>query len=131
MIPYPYDIALDAGSTYELEFYVLGDDNTTPYYFNGTNMTDVYVCRMQVRRSYLSETKLIDLSTDPSTDQYQGDFITFDEIEDGLIKIRISAVTTKELPPGKHFYDIELEDQNGVVKKLIKGRMEVMGEITR
>ena len=131
MIPYPYDITLDKGSTYELEFYVLGDDNITPYYFNGTNMTDVYVCRMQVRRSFLSETALVDLSSDPSTDQNPNDFIEFDEINDGLIKIRISATTTKELPPGKHFYDIELENQDGVVKKLLKGRIEVVGEITR
>lgn len=131
MIPYPYDITLDKGSTYELEFYVLDDDNTTPYYFVGTNSTQTYICRMQIRRSYLSETKLVDVSTDPSTDQYQDDYIMFDETEEGLIKIGISAYTTKSLPPGKHFYDIELEDAQGVVKKLMKGRVEILGEITR
>jgi hypothetical protein len=131
MIPYPYDITLDKGSTYELEFYVLDDDNTTPYYFVGTNSTQTYICRMQIRRSYLSEIKLVDVSTDPSTDQYQDDYIMFDETEDGLIKIRISAYTTKTLPPGKHFYDVELEDAQGVVKKLMKGRVEILGEITR
>lgn len=131
MIPYPYDITIDKGTTYELEFYVLGDDNETPYYFSGTNATLTYSCRMQMRRSYLSDTTLVDLSTEPNTDQYEGDFIAFDETEDGLIKIRISANTTDSFPPGKHFYDIELEDEDGVVKKLMKGRVEVLGEITR
>ena len=48
-----------------------------------------------------------------------------------LIKIKISAYTTKTFPPGKHFYDIELEDDDGVVYKLLKGRVEVLGEITQ
>ena len=131
MIPFPYDITLDKGTTKDIEFYVLGDDNDTPYYFNGTNATLTYTARMQVRRSYLSEETLIDLSTDPVTDQYVGDYMVFSEEEDGLIEIRISSYTTKTLPPGKHFYDIELEDENGVVCKLLKGRIEILGEITR
>ena len=73
MIPFPYDITVDKGTTKDIEFYVLGDDNDTPYYFNGTNATRTYTARMQVRRSYLSEETLVDLSTDPATDQYVGD----------------------------------------------------------
>jgi len=131
MIPYPYDITIDKGSTYILEFYVLDDDNTTPYYFTGTNAIKSYSCRMQIRRSYLSEDKLVDLNDVPNTDQYVGDYIQFDETEDGFIKVKISSYTTKLLPPGKHFYDIELEDDEGIVYKLLKGRVEVLGEITR
>ena len=131
MIPYSYDLSIDKGSTYDLEFYMLNDDNTVPYYLVGTNATSTYSCRMQIRRSYLSEDKLIDLDTEPTTNQYIGDYITFSQEEAGLIKIRISSTTTKELPPGKHFYDIELEDADGVVMKLMKGRAEVIGEITR
>jgi hypothetical protein len=71
------------------------------------------------------------LSTIPTTDQYVEDSIIFDELEDGLIKIQISATTTKNLPPGKHFYDIELEDEDGIVKKLLKGRIEIVGEVSR
>jgi len=131
MIPYPYDITLDKGSTYILEFYLLDDDNITPIYLTGTNSTKVYSCRMQMRRSYLSETKLIDLDTTPTVDQFIEDYIEFSEENDGLIQIRISATTTNTLPPGKHFYDIELEDDDGVVYKLLKGRVEVLGEITQ
>ena len=131
MIPYPYDITIDKGSTYILEFYVLDDDNTTPIYLAGTNSTKVYSCRMQIRRSYLSTTKILDLNTDPGVDQYIEDYIEFSEELDGLIKIKISAYTTKTFPPGKHFYDIELEDDDGVVYKLLKGRVEVLGEITQ
>ena len=131
MIPYPYDITIDKGSTYILEFYVLDDDNTTHYYFNGTNSTKTYSCRMQIRRSYLTTTAIVDLNTDPNTDQYVQDYIQFSEENDGLIQLRISAYTTKTFPPGKHFYDIELEDDEGTVYKLLKGRVEVLGEITQ
>lgn len=131
MTPYPFDITIDKGATYDLEFYVLQDDNTTPYYLTGTNATKTYSARMQIRRSYLSEETLVSLATDPVTDQYVGDYIQFDTDEDGLISIRLSSYTTKSLPPGKHFYDIELEDEDGVVNKLMKGRVEVLGEITR
>ncbi len=89
MIPYPYDITLDKGSTYILEFYLLDDDNITPIYLTGTNSTKVYSCRMQMRRSYLSETKLIDLDTTPTVDQFIEDYIEFSEENDGLIQIRI------------------------------------------
>lgn len=131
MIPYPYDLTIDKGSTYILEFYILDDDNSTPIYVTGTNATKSYSCRMQIRRSYLSSTKIIDLNTDPNTEQYGQDYIQFSEEYDGLIKIRISAYSTKTFPPGKHFYDIELEDDEGTVYKLLKGRVEVLGEITQ
>lgn len=129
MIPFPYDISIDRGSTYILEFYVLEDDNTTPRYFVGTNATSVYSCRMQIRRSFLSEIKLIDLSSEEETTN--NDYIEFSDEEDGLIKIVISATTTRDIPVGRHFYDIELEDADGVIVKLFKGRFEVHGEITR
>lgn len=131
MIPYPYDITIDKGSTYILEFYILDDDNTTPIYVTGTNASKSYSCRMQIRRSFLSSSKLIDLNTDPSTEQYVHDYIQFSEENEGLISIRISAYSTKTFPPGKHFYDIELEDDEGTVYKLLKGRVEVLGEITQ
>jgi hypothetical protein len=131
MIPFPYDITIEKGATYQLHFYALQDDNETPYYFVGTNATKEYSCRMQIRRSYLSENKLIDLSTEPTSNQYSGDTILFSQQDPGLIKVEISAFTTKSLPPGKHFYDIELEDNDGVVFKLLKGRVEIVGEITR
>jgi hypothetical protein len=131
MIPYPYDITIDKGSTYILEFYVLDDDNITPIYLAGTNATKIYSCRMQMRRSYLSETKLIDLDTGIAENQYAEDYIELSEQFDGLVKIKISAYSTNLLPPGKHFYDIELEDDEGTVYKLMKGRVEVLGEITQ
>lgn len=131
MIPFPYDLTIEKGATYQLHFYALNDDNETPYYFVGTNATKTYICRMQIRRSYLTESALLDLSTDPTSNQYVEDTIVFSEEEHGLIEIEVSAFTTKSLPPGKHFYDIELEDSEGIVYKLLKGRVEVVGEITR
>ena len=131
MIPFPYDLTIEKGATYQLQFYVLQDDNETPYYFTGSNVTKTYSCRMQFRRSYLTESTLIDLSDVATSNQYIDDTIVFSEEEDGLVEIQISAFTTKSLPPGKHFYDIELEDDTGVVYKLMKGRVEVVGEITK
>ena len=100
MIPFPYDLTVEKGATYQLQFYALEDDNETPYYFTGTNVTKTYTCRMQIRRSYLSENTLIDLSTDPTSNQYTGDTIVFSDQENGLIEIQISAFSTKALPPG-------------------------------
>ena len=48
----------------------------------------------------------------------------------GGILIQMDAATTANLPRGRHFYDLEV-NSNGTVTKVIKGRFEVMGEISR
>ena len=48
----------------------------------------------------------------------------------GGILIQMDAATTKNLPRGRFFYDLEV-DQQGTVTKVISGRFEVLGEISR
>tara|TARA_Y100000593_G_scaffold82211_1_gene154281 strand:+ start:6242 stop:6697 length:456 start_codon:yes stop_codon:yes gene_type:complete len=48
----------------------------------------------------------------------------------GGIYVFIDADTMKNVPAGNHHYDFEL-DFRGVVDKVISGRFEVEGEITR
>jgi len=46
----------------------------------------------------------------------------------GGILIQMDAATTKNLPRGRHFYDLEI-NASGTVTKVISGRFEVLGEI--
>ena len=48
----------------------------------------------------------------------------------GGILIQMDAATTKNLPRGRHFYDLEL-NSSGTVTKVISGRFEVLGEVSR
>ena len=48
----------------------------------------------------------------------------------GGILIQMDAATTKNLPRGRFFYDLEI-NQQGTVTKVISGRFEVLGEISR
>ena len=48
----------------------------------------------------------------------------------GGVYIYIDSDTMKNVPPGNHYYDFEF-DNGGVITKVISGRFEVEGEVTR
>ena len=48
----------------------------------------------------------------------------------GGILIQMDAATTKNIPRGRFFYDLEI-NASGTVTKVISGRFEVLGEISR
>ena len=48
----------------------------------------------------------------------------------GGILINMDAATTKNIPRGRFFYDLEI-NASGTVTKVISGRFEVLGEISR
>ena len=48
----------------------------------------------------------------------------------GGVYVYIDADTMKNVPPGNHLYDFEL-DNGGVIDKVISGRFEVEAEVTR
>jgi len=48
----------------------------------------------------------------------------------GGILIQVDSYTTSNLPSGRHFYDVEV-DNNGTVTKIVRGRFEVLPEVTR
>jgi hypothetical protein len=48
----------------------------------------------------------------------------------GSITMNMSAATTSRLPAGKHVYDLELVSGD-YVQRLVQGRVDVLGEVTR
>jgi hypothetical protein len=48
----------------------------------------------------------------------------------GSVTINLSAAATSKLPAGKHVYDLELVS-NDYVQRLVQGRADVLGEVTR
>ena len=48
----------------------------------------------------------------------------------GGILVQVDSFTTSNLPSGRHFYDLEV-DTNGTVTKIVRGRFEVLPEVTR
>lgn len=48
----------------------------------------------------------------------------------GTIDLFINDTTTANFPVGKHFYDFELVQPDGKVRKLLKGNFTVYAEVT-
>jgi hypothetical protein len=89
--------------------------NTVP-----VDLTD-YSARMQARSSYADAATVIDLT--------DADGITLGAA--GAITITIPADDTALMPAGSYRYDLELEDKDGVVTRLLMGRVNVSAEVTR
>lgn len=49
----------------------------------------------------------------------------------GGMLLRVDSNTMKNVPAGKHFYDLELTNSIGEVQRFIEGAFEVSREITR
>jgi hypothetical protein len=84
------------------------------------DLTD-YTARLQARAAYTDVATVIDI-TDTTG-------ITLSAA--GVITITIDADATALVPAGTYRYDLELEDDTGVVTRLLMGRMNVSAEVTR
>lgn len=80
-----------------------------------------FTARMQIREDYETPV-LIELTT-------QNGRITLNN-PTGNIRLSISAEDTEELSFARARYDLELVD-NGVVKRLVQGRVRLDREVTR
>ena len=51
----------------------------------------------------------------------------------GGIRIEIDATSTANIPAGRHFYDVQVQSggTGGVVTRLLEGRFEIRGSVTR
>lgn len=111
-----YNMVCDQGSTFSLSFTIQTDG--VPWDLNN------YTAKMQVRSFTSSQTVLVELSTTNGR-------ITFGP-EPGKVRLLIDAVTTAELPPARHTYDLEFTAiADGTVQKILSGRFVVRGEVTR
>ena len=151
-----YDINLYQGQSYflDLDYTDVNDEEVD---LNGAT----FEARMQVRRSPLVTEKLMALNSDyypngvvggGSTGYFVGPGfgLTSGATGDligvigtggitlnytgviGTFRIEIDAETTAHIPPGRHFYDLDVRNkENGFVDKVITGTFEVLSEVTR
>lgn len=83
-----------------------------------------YTARCQVRASFASETKLLDLTTENGGIELGG--------AAGTIRLLASATTTAALVlAGLGVWDLELVSPGGVVTRLLEGRVVLSREVTR
>ena len=138
-----YDISVDQGSTFI--FHLTYQDSAG----NGVDVSSSSVA-MQVRRSTIDSDIILDISSAGGVTGggTTGEFssgggsaafsggITLNGTTAGAsgltggIYIEIHANTMKDVPTGKHAYDLELTTGTQV-DKILKGRFEVEGEVTR
>lgn len=139
-----YDINLYQGQSFFLDLFYQ-DDNGDPIDLNG----NTYEARMQVRRSPLVQNKLLSASSNNYPNGLTGGGKTgfFSGSagrtgtggivlnyggETGALRIEIDYITTSYLPPGRHFYDVDIKNEsNNFVDKIVTGTFEVTGEVTR
>ena len=142
-----YDINLYQGQSYYLDLDYT-DVNDEEVDLNSA----IYEARMQVRRSPLVEEKVLGLNSEfyprgvvggGITGYFVGDNTTPGVLGTGGItlnytgitgtfRIEIDAETTSYIPPGRHFYDLDIRNkETGFVDKVITGTFEVLSEVTR
>lgn len=112
-----YSIEIEQGSTFDLML-KWKSESRTPINLDGSS------ARMHIRRTTNSSETVLAL------DSRQSDSLSiFGSL--GRIDIRIEATDTSLIPDGIYVYDLEVELKDGTVKKLLKGRCRVLGEVTR
>ena len=119
-----FNILADQGANYVLYFL---------YETNGGVAIDLsaYTGRMQIRRSALSTDILIGSTGDPVSGTLRGGGTTGSYSgTTGGVYISYDASTMQNCPSGRHVYDCELIAGN-VVTRAIRGRFEVIPEVTR
>lgn len=108
-----YNIVAKQGATFSKTLTIENDG--IPWDLTG------YSGRMQVRRSFSSSTKLLDLVSPTH--------ITLSNA--GVISIIVSASVMTSVPSGRFLYDLEVESSGGEVYRLLEGRFAVRPEITK
>lgn len=89
---------------------------------NGTTIAlGEYTLKMQVRKNY-GGTLIVELSTENGR-------ITVDSNQD--VTLNLTAAETRELPPGKYIYDLEITDLDGIQSRIIEGEFKITAEVTR
>ena len=114
------DLICKQGTTWE--FYVtLEDEGGNPIDLTG------YTGRGQIRKDYTSENATASFT------------VSIDSPKDGKVKILLDAETTSSIEAGhsykdeksKYVYDIEIEDSNKYVTRILEGIIMVSPEVTK
>ena len=82
-----------------------------------------YTARMQIRRNYETDVVITELTTENGRIELGG--------AAGTINLIIPAAITEALDFSEAVYDLELEDQDGHLTRLLQGQMTLSREVTR
>jgi hypothetical protein len=111
-----YDFTIEQGTTF-LKTFVWKDSNGDPIV-----ITD-FTIRLKAKNQYADSAILIDLSTD-------GGGITIIDPAAGSFEAYMSATETAALDFSKGLYDLEMEDPDGEVTRLLEGKVTLSREVT-
>lgn len=117
-----YNIVCEQGATFRREFILQYPDEVDPTIYYNYDLSN-YKARMQVRRTVDSAEPMLSIDTE----ELGG--ITIDE-ENGKIFVEITAEQTSEITTNG-VYDIEIEDETGVVSRMVQGEFLLSPEVTR
>lgn len=106
------NLVIDQGSTFTVSI-VIFDPNG-----NELDLTD-YTIRAQMRKSYGSNS-YTSFTASKGADPTNGE-----------ITISLTATQTSALRSGRYVYDIEIEDDEDVVTRVLEGIVTVTPEVTR
>ena len=115
-----YNIYCEEGATLLLSFTIVVPDPidpeiTTPYNLVG------HTARMQVRRTITSSDVMVQLTS--------GNGLTIDTDNSQIILNMPAQVTSSLTSSG--VYDLEIENSNGIVSRVIQGSFTLSPEVTR
>lgn len=105
------ELQIEAGATFSTEITVRENDGDSKNLAN-------YSARSQLRKSYYSTT-----ATDFA--------ISITDSANGIISMSLSAANTANIRAGRYVYDVEIEDNQGVVTRIFEGIVTVLPNVTK
>ncbi len=104
-----------------------GTDIIVPFRFRDSegNLIDFggFEARMQIRRFVNSSLVIDELTT------YNARITV--NVEEGTLTLHFPHALTEQYPTGQIVYDIELVSADGIVARVVEGRISVTSEVTR
>lgn len=105
------ELQIESGATFSTEIIVRESTGTSKNLVN-------YSARSQMRKSYYSST-----ATNFN--------IEISDAANGVISMGITAANTANISAGRYVYDVEIENNQGVVTRIFEGIVTVLPNVTR
>lgn len=107
-----YELTIDQGSTFSMRIELKDYFSNDPL-----DLTD-YTARSQIRKNYDST-------------ESKNFVVTIADAANGNISMSMSSSNTANLKPGRYVYDLEIEDLENVVTRVLQGVAIVSPQVTR
>jgi len=107
-----YEITIDQGSTFAMTI------ELKDYFTNDPLNLENYTARSQIRKNYDS----------PTSNSF---IVSIQDAANGNISMSMSSSNTANLKPGRYVYDLEIEDDDNTVTRVIQGVAVVSPQVTR